>query len=92
MELKKILASSKAKIEKDFGVCEIGIFGSYSRNEQTKTSDVDILVDFSRPIGLEFVKLADYLEDLIGIKIHVVSRGALKKNIKKIIDKELIHV
>jgi predicted nucleotidyltransferase len=91
-EIKKILADSKTKIAADFGVSEISIFGSYSRDEQNEKSDVDILVDFSRPIGLEFVKLADYLEKIIGIKTHVVSKGALKKNIKQLIEEELVHV
>ena len=59
-EIKKILRDHKEELKRKFGVKEIGIFGSYVRNEQTEVSDIDILVDFEKPIGWEIVDLKEY--------------------------------
>src|SRR5574344_3095443 len=54
-------------------------FGSYSRGEQTKNSDVDIIVllDKSNPIGLKFFSMWSDLEELLGRKVDLVSEGTL---------------
>jgi len=54
-EIREILNKHKNNLKEKYGVIEIGIFGSYVRNEQKKTSDIDILVKFEKPLGLEFV-------------------------------------
>ena len=60
-------------------VLKAWLFGSYSRGEQTKDSDVDILVllDKSRPIGLKFFGMWNDLEELLGRKVDLVSDGTL---------------
>ena len=56
----------------------LAIFGSVSRNENSGNSDVDILVDFTQPIGIGFIDLADELENILNIKVDLVSRNAIK--------------
>jgi len=91
-EIKNKITKSKSFFTQEYGVKEIAIFGSYSRNEQTSNSDIDILVDFNKPIGLKFVNLSDDLEKTLGIKTHLVSKNALKNNFKNIIEQDLIYV
>ncbi len=91
-EVRDILSSRKQDLKEKYHVKNIGVFGSYARNEQTEKSDVDILVDFEEPIGLEFVSLAEYLERLIGMKVDLVSRGAIKPGRLKVVEEDLIYV
>ncbi len=66
-ELKQILRSHKDEINKKYDVSEIGIFGSYVKDEQTEVSDVDILVEFRDTIDLfTLVNLKNYLSELLG--------------------------
>ncbi len=92
-ELKKIeeiVKENKVLLTKQFKVKEIGIFGSVVRGEDKETSDVDILVEFVEPIGLfKFLALEEYLSDLIGRKVDLVSKKALKPRIGKHILKEV---
>ncbi|MCL5986326.1 MAG: nucleotidyltransferase family protein [Actinobacteria bacterium] len=91
-EIKLILIEHKKDLSKKFKVKDIGIFGSYIRGEQKKISDVDILVDFFEPIGWEFVDLNNYLEQILGIKVDLVTPGALKQQMKDKILKELVSL
>ena len=70
----------------------MAIFGSYSRKEQNDSSDLDILVEFSDKIGIRFVDLADDLENIIGIKVDLVSKKGVKSKYLKSIDSDLIYV
>jgi len=72
-----VLAKHKEELRKLFGVKEIRIFGSYTREEQTELSDVDILVEFEGEIGWEIVDLKDYLEKLLGVKVDLVSKNGI---------------
>ena len=92
-DIRRPLCRIKNKLKKDYYIKEIGIFGSYVRNEQKKGSDVDILVEFNKPVGLfEFVRLKNYLSEFLGIKVDLVMKKALKPRIGQRILKELIHV
>ena len=67
-EIKSILGSAKKELILKYNIKEIGIFGSYLRQEETDESDLDILVEFSRPIGFfKFLELEEYLQQLLGI-------------------------
>ncbi|HUV79903.1 MAG TPA: nucleotidyltransferase family protein [Candidatus Bathyarchaeia archaeon] len=89
-EIEKILNENKEVLTKQFKVKEIGIFGSIVRGEDKETSDVDILVEFKEPIGLfKFLELEEYLSDLIGKKVDLVSKKALKPRIGKHILREV---
>ena len=78
-EIKGILGKHKSELKEKYSVKEISIFGSYVRGDQKDTSDVDILVELEHPLGLEFVNLADYLEEILGEKVEVVTPLALKQ-------------
>ncbi len=92
-EIKSILHGQKNKLRKTYRVKEIGIFGSYLRGEQKETSDVDILVEFERPIGLiEFVRLKNHLSDLLGVNVDLVMKKALRPRIGQRILSEVLYV
>jgi len=74
---------------------EIGIFGSYVRGEFKEESDLDILVEFATNAKislLDFVKLENYLSDLLGVKVDLVEKSALKPRIGKHILKEVVYL
>jgi hypothetical protein len=92
-EIRKTLASHKSELQKRYKVKEIGIFGSYVKNEQKKTSDIDILVEFKEtPTLIKFINLENYLSDLLGIKVDLVMKRALKPNIGKVILEEVAYI
>ena len=92
-EIKEILKSHKAELRSKYGVREIGIFGSYVKEEQKETSDLDILVEFEKPLGLlEFVGLKNHLSDLLGVNVDLVMRKALKPSIGKRVLGEVVYV
>jgi len=91
-EIKSILAQHKEELRDRYNVKEIGIFGSYIRGEQRAKSDLDILVEFEEPIGLEFIELAEFLESILEVKVDLVSKGAVKPNRWRYIEEDLIYV
>ena len=91
-EIKSVLAQYKKELADRYKVSRIGIFGSYIRGEQGEKSDLDILVEFREPIGLEFIELAEFLENILGVKVDLVSKGAVKPNRWRYIEKDLIYV
>ena len=70
----------------------MAIFGSYSREENTDGSDLDILVEFNDRIGIRFVDLADEIEEIVGLIVDLVSRNGIKERYLKAIDPDLIYV
>jgi predicted nucleotidyltransferase len=91
--IKKTLADHKPLLAEKYGIREIGIFGSYVRGEQMQKSDVDVLVDFSDSISLlDFIHLENELSDLLGVKVDLVMKSALKPRIGKHILKEVVPV
>jgi predicted nucleotidyltransferase len=92
-DIKKKLSVCKHDLEHGFKVKKLGVFGSYVRGEQTTASDLDILVEFSEPVSLiEFVHLENHLSDMLGIKVDLVMRTALKPRIGKHILEEVVQV
>lgn len=88
-----VLKKAKPLLEKKYGVKDLALFGSYSRNTAVAgKSDVDVMVDFSQPIGLAFVDLADELEALLQLKVDLVSRGGIKPKYFTVIEPDLIYV
>lgn len=87
----EILAAIKPTLERQYHVAEIGLFGSYARGEEQKASDVDILVEFARPVGMfKFLELEEFLGTKIGKRVDLVSRKALKPYIGRKILEEVI--
>ena len=92
-DIKEAISQHKNFVEEEFKVKEIGVFGSFVRDQQKKTSDVDILVEFKEPIGLfRFMDLEEYLNKIVGRKIDLVSKKALKPFIGKQILKEVKYI
>ena len=92
-EIKEIIKKHKDELKEKYSVKEIGIFGSFVRGEAKEDSDIDILVEFEKPIGLfKFLELEEYLSNLIGREVDLVSKKALKPHIGKHILEEVIKV
>jgi len=92
-QIQGILASNKGELRKRYKVRELGIFGSYARGQQRKTSDVDILVKFSPDASLfDFVGLGNYLEDKLKIKVDVVSERGIRPELRGNIVKGVLKV
>jgi hypothetical protein len=70
----------------------MAIFGSVSRGDDTTESDVDILVELNQPIGIEFIDLADELQEILNKKVDLVSRKGIKNRYFKHIKNELKYV
>jgi predicted nucleotidyltransferase len=91
-DIRNTLSSHKSTLFRDYPIKSLAIFGSYSRKEQTDSSDLDILVEFSDRIGIRFIDLADDLEKIVGFKVDLVSKKGVKEKYLKSIDSELIYV
>lgn len=77
------LRELKPILRKDYSVKEIGLFGSFSDNTSSEQSDIDIIVEFEKPIGWKFFTLEMFLENTFGRKIDLVTKNALKEQIKE---------
>lgn len=82
-EVENKLRSIKPELENQFHVKRIGYFGSFSQETQTEASDLDILVEFARPIGWDYFTLESYLEQKLGLPIDMVTVNALKDRMRK---------
>lgn len=92
-QTKKIIERNKPIIQNKFNVKNIGVFGSYMRGEQNQDSDVDILVEFSKPISFfDFLNLEDYLEKQLDTPVDLVTKNALKPAIGKRILSEVVYI
>lgn len=92
-EIKKILKGNRKLLVERHKVKKIGVFGSYSRREVCRKSDIDILVEFfETPDIFEFIKLENFLTKLLGIKVDLATKEALKPLIKKEILRETIYI
>ena len=90
--IKQILTQLKPELTQKYFVNSIGLFGSIVRDDFTDKSDVDIIVDFSKPIGIEFIDLADYIERKLDKKVDLVSKNGIKEKYYKSIEGEIIYV
>ena len=72
----------KPTLYRDYSVKQIGLFGSFSDDTYSEDSDIDLLVEFEKPIGWKYLSLEIYLETIFGRKIDLVTKNALKEQIK----------
>lgn len=92
-EIRNILKIHKEELRERYEVREIGIFGSYVRGEQKETSDLDILVEYETVPGLfKFLELEIYLEEILGTKVDLVRKQAIKPRLKGVILKEVLYL
>ncbi len=86
------LSELKPVLQERFFVEQIGFFGSYARGTQHDRSDVDILVSLRKPLGWEFFDLQDYLEKELGIKVDLVSKKAIKHQLREEILSNVMYI
>lgn len=94
-EIKNQIKNIQNKLDIDFCVEEIGIFGSYVRGEETEDSDLDLLISLkpNHNIGLiKFNSLKEFLSDLLNIKVDLVIKDGIKPALKKYILNEVIYL
>jgi predicted nucleotidyltransferase len=91
-EIENKLKQLKPVLSSDFAVKKIGYFGSYAEQAQTESSDLDILVEFSKPVGWNFFTLEKFLEEQFDLKIDLVTHNALKEQFKEKILSQVHYV
>lgn len=91
-DIEKKLKQLKPELVDKFHVSRIGYFGSYANDRQHESSDLDLLVEFSEPIGWKFFSLETFLEQSFGIPIDLVTKNALKDRIKEPILNQVNYV
>ena len=90
--IRNILQLQKTHLQRKYKIKALGVFGSYSRGEQNEKSDIDILVEFDEPIGIEFVDLATELENILGEKVELVSRSGIKTRYLRYVEEDVVYV
>ena len=87
------LKKLKGEVAKEYSVKTIGVFGSVARDEQTGTSDIDLLVEFSKPVGfVTFMRLENFLSERLGKQVDLVTSDSLKPVIRQDVLAEVIYV
>ncbi|MBA4390332.1 MAG: nucleotidyltransferase [Syntrophus sp. (in: bacteria)] len=83
-------------LSSEFGVEKIGLFGSVATGTDNDSSDIDLIVEFSRPLGFKFIRLVEYLEGILGRKVDLLTQAGLENiRVRKVADdirKTLIYV
>ena len=92
-EILQVLRSQKNSLLEKYQITDLGVFGSYAREQQTESSDLDILVDYSQPPTLpKLIELRDYLSQVFSIKVDVVTQNGLKPRIRERVLSEVIYL
>ena len=90
--IKQILTELKPELKRKYFVNSIGLFGSIVRADFTEKSDVDIIVDFSKQVGVEFIDLANYIKSKLRKKVDLVSKNGIKPKYFQQIKSEIVYV
>lgn len=90
--IKATLTELKPELAEKYHVSPIGLFGSVVRNDFQSTSDIDIIVEFDSPVGVEFIGLADFIENKLKKPVDLVSKNGIKARYFKQIEREIIYV
>ncbi|TAL70921.1 MAG: DNA polymerase subunit beta [Bacteroidetes bacterium] len=91
-QISDIIKANKNYLKDKYHLKDIGLFGSICRDDFKDSSDVDILVDFNQPVGVEFIDLADELESLLNRKVDLVSKNGIKPKYFSEIERDLVYV
>ena len=76
-DIMTLLKNSLPELHREFGVKTLGVFGSFARDEANDKSDLDVLVEFERPIGLRFVELTERLENIVSRTVDVLTPAGI---------------
>jgi predicted nucleotidyltransferase len=74
----QMLREEHPYLASEYGVKRIGLFGSYVKDRQTEASDIDLVVEFERPIGFKFFELSEYLERLLGQRVDLLTMAGIR--------------
>jgi predicted nucleotidyltransferase len=88
----QILRQHKPELQRKYPISRLGVFGSYARGEATEKSDIDIAVEINGTMGLNFIAMADEIEELFGIKTDVVPKRAIKPKYLPYVEKDIVYV
>ncbi len=92
-DINRILHEHLDELRHDYGVAQLGVFGSFARGQQQEESDLDLLVEFTRPVGfVSFIKLEKHLQEMLGRRVDLVTKKALKPYIGEHILAEVRYV
>mgnify|MGYP003810297659 CR=1 FL=1 len=91
-EIRNKIRLNLTELKKKYPIHQFYLFGSYARDEQTESSDIDIMVELEKPIGLNFVHLALELEALLEKKVDLVSINGVEKRKFQYIKEDMIDV
>jgi len=95
-EIIEKIKSNYPYLSSEFGVKKIGIFGSVAKDTHDEASDIDVVVEFEKPIGLKFIMLAEYMENLLGRKVDVLTKEGIRnirvQNVSSDIQKDIVYV
>jgi len=86
------LQNIKPRLQRDYAVKTVGLFGSFATGNYSDSSDVDIMVEFDHPVGVEFIDLSRLLEKELNKKVDVVSLKGIKDKYLKEIEKDIVYV
>lgn len=95
-EITRLINEHYNVLTTEYGVSKIGFFGSVVKGTIAEDSDVDVVVEFNQPIGFKFIRFVEYLENLFGRKVDVLTKDGIKnirvKEIAKNIERTLTYV
>jgi hypothetical protein len=95
-EITRVLRENYAYLASEYGVKRIGLFGSYAKDAPTEASDVDLVVEFDRPIGFRFAEFAEYLEHLLGKRVDILTpagiQGIRVERVAESIEESIVYV
>jgi predicted nucleotidyltransferase len=86
------LLEIKPVLTEKFHVSRIGYFGSYAKGQQTDNSDLDLVVEFSQPVGWTFFTLESFLEQSLGLRVDLITKNGLKERIKETILNQVKYI
>jgi uncharacterized protein len=87
-----LLRTKKPDLVSRYHLTAIGIFGSFTRDDFREDSDIDILIDYEEPLGIEFIDLAEELEQILNCRVDLVSKKGIKPKYLEEIQKDLVYV
>ena len=92
----ELLKKEFPRLTSRYGVKRMGLFGSFAKGIQKEDSDIDMVIEFEKPIGLKFIELAEYIEKLLGRKVDILTSEGIKgirvKKVGRDIERSIIYV
>jgi predicted nucleotidyltransferase len=88
----RILRERKPELQKKYPISRLGVFGSYARGDATENSDIDIAVEITGPMGLNFIAMANEIEEILGTRVDVVPKRSIKSHYLPYVERDIVYV